>query len=57
VTAPLVIEKGRFRLIQSGDSVRVDCDGSGGMIVILSDEERIKLSKALWYSAKRKGDA
>jgi hypothetical protein len=53
MTAPLIIEKGRMRLIQSGDSVRIDCDGSGGMIVILSDEERIKLSKALWYSVKK----
>jgi hypothetical protein len=47
--SPLVIDKGRFRIIVSGDALRIDVAGSGGLLVILTDAEKRAISKALWY--------
>lgn len=48
IKPPFVLEKGRFRVIVSGDSLRID-DGSGGYLVLLTQDERKAISKALWY--------
>ena len=50
---PFEITKGRFRLLISGDCIRMDMDGGNGLLMLLTDEERIAASKALWYSVKQ----
>ena len=52
MSAPFIIEKGRFRLLISGDCIRMDMDGGNGLLMLLTDEEKIAASKALWPSAK-----
>lgn len=47
---PLIIERGRFRLLYGEDTIRMDMDGGTGLVMILTPEERIALSKALWRS-------
>jgi hypothetical protein len=53
VARPLIIEKGRFRLLVEGDCIRMDMDGGTGLVMLLTREERIALSKALWYATPR----
>jgi hypothetical protein len=47
---PFIIEKGRFRLLYSDGAIRIDMDGGNGLLMLLTPEERKRLSKALWYS-------
>lgn len=46
---PLIIEHGRFRLLYSDNAIRIDLDGGNGLLMLLTEDERKRLSKALWY--------
>jgi hypothetical protein len=52
----VIIAKGRSRLYFDPDTsfIRIDFDG-GGPGITLTDEERVTLSKALWYAPKGRG--
>jgi hypothetical protein len=54
MSAPLIIERGRFRLIQGEDCIRMDMDGGTGLVMLLTPAERLSLSKSLWYSVHPK---
>jgi hypothetical protein len=46
---PLEIQHGRFRLLYGDNAIRIDMDGGNGLLMVLTEEERKRLSRALWY--------